>query len=164
MKTNRKTIFIVEDQEMYANIIKVSIENKNTEVHIYSTGEECVANLNMDPDVIIMDYQLDDGSNTRMNGIDTLARIKQHAPNTEVVMLSGHDDVKVVTQSIKAGAYDYVVKNENAMINVKNRMKNIFKNMALVQEMKELKILRTGIIAIAVVACVFAIFSGDIMA
>ena len=164
MKTNRKTIFIVEDQEMYANIIKVSIENKNTAVHIFSTGEECVANLSMNPDVVIMDYELDDGSHTNMNGIETLAAIKDQAPNTEVVMLSGHDDVKVVTNSIKAGAYDYVVKNENAMINVKNRMKNIFKNMALVQEMKELRILRTGIVAIAVIACVFAIFSADIMA
>jgi len=50
-------------------------------------------------------------------------------------MLTGKDDAQTVILSIKSGAYDYILKDENALINVKNKLKNIMKKRVIVQRL-----------------------------
>jgi len=57
-------------------------------------------------DILIMDIGL-----PGMNGIDALPKIKQKIPNTEVVMLTVHDDTEKVFQSLRNGASGYLLKN-----------------------------------------------------
>jgi len=57
-------------------------------------------------DILIMDIGL-----PGMNGIEALPKIKQKLPNTEVVMLTVHDDSEKVFQSLRNGASGYLLKN-----------------------------------------------------
>ena len=54
-------------------------------------------------------------------------------------MLSGWDDVNIAVASMKFGAYDYVIKNESALINIKNRTKNIFKKFQILERLAQEK-------------------------
>lgn len=45
-----------------------------------------------------------------LNGIETLKRIKEIAPQTEVIMVTAVNDVQKASEAINLGAYDYVVK------------------------------------------------------
>ena len=56
------------------------------------------------PDCVLLDYNIP-GTNT----LELLDRFRQHAP---VVMLTGQDDVEAAVAAMKAGAQDYLCKNE----------------------------------------------------
>lgn len=161
-KNSKKVIFIVDDQPLYANILQASIEKPNHQIHLFESGEECLKNMHLNPDVIILDFELDNGTNQQMNGVATLKRIKEVNSVCEVIMLSGHEDVKIVTTSIKFGAYDYVVKNENALINIKNRILNIYRKIDILRDLRDVKMMRNMIVGITVLTFVFTIFSGKI--
>ena len=45
-----------------------------------------------------------------MNGIDTLKAIQEKSPAAEVIMLTGHGSIDTAIESIRIGAFDYVMK------------------------------------------------------
>lgn len=153
-KSKKQVIFIVDDQPLFANILKEELQNNSNTIYTFSSGEECLANMQKNPTVVILDYELDDGSKMKMNGIEVLKKIKSVNPQIEVLMLSGHEDVNVATNSIKSGAYDYVVKNESAFVNTKNKMVNMFRKIDLIYEIKEVKNLKYQIAAIVFFAVI----------
>jgi DNA-binding NarL/FixJ family response regulator len=57
------------------------------------------------PDVAVLDVSM-----PRMTGIQATHEIKQHLPDTAVVLLSMHDDQRYFYESLKAGAAGYVLK------------------------------------------------------
>lgn len=153
LKTVRKTVFIVDDQPVYSGILKNEIQDNVTTVKEFSNGEDCLACMGQNPDIVILDFELDNGSGDRMNGIEVLRKIKEEYPDVEVVMLSGHDDIKIATASIKFGANDYVVKNDSALINVKNKIRNIVRRMEVLKELKEVNVFKVkvgGAVAIGI--------------
>jgi CheY-like chemotaxis protein len=46
-------------------------------IETYPTGELCIANLSNNPDVVILDYQLDGIVVNAMNGLETLDKGKR---------------------------------------------------------------------------------------
>jgi len=60
-----------------------------------------------------------------MNGIEVMEKIKTKNPETEVIMISSHEDINIAIQSMKKGAWDYIVKNQNANDNLRNSLKQI---------------------------------------
>ena len=57
------------------------------------------------PDVAVLDVSM-----PRMTGIQATHEIKQHLPDTAVVLLSMHDDQRYFYEALKAGAAGYVLK------------------------------------------------------
>ncbi|HNU78999.1 MAG TPA: response regulator, partial [Prolixibacteraceae bacterium] len=53
-------VFIVEDNELYAKVLKKKLENKRYEVSAFYTGRECLNNLDMKPSIVTLDYRLPD--------------------------------------------------------------------------------------------------------
>ena len=45
-----------------------------------------------------------------MDGLETLARIKEEHPLLEVIMLTGHATVESAIEGMKNGAFDYLMK------------------------------------------------------
>ena len=69
-------------------------------------GVEAVeATLKHRPDVVVLDVSM-----PRMTGIQATYEIKQHLPDTAVVLLSMHDDPRYFYEALKAGAAGYVLK------------------------------------------------------
>lgn len=59
-------------------------------------------------DIILLDYHLPD-----MNGLDVLKEIKKRNTYIPVIMITGTGDVKIIVESMKFGASDYIVKSVN---------------------------------------------------
>jgi CheY-like chemotaxis protein len=53
------------------------LDNADFFSETYPTGELCVANLSNNPDVVILDYQLDGIVVNAMNGLETLDKGKR---------------------------------------------------------------------------------------
>jgi len=57
------------------------------------------------PDLIILDIWMPD-----IDGIETLARIRELYPTLPVVMISGHGTIETAVKATKLGAYDFIEK------------------------------------------------------
>ncbi|MFM9026954.1 MAG: hypothetical protein ACKOQ6_03050, partial [Bacteroidota bacterium] len=82
-----------------------------------------------------------------------LKEIKKQLPDTEVVMFSGQDKIEVAVNTMKYGAFDYIVKNESAFHRSENVIFNIIKRLKLSQEAKLYKNL-TSFLAITLVVMI----------
>lgn len=127
-------IFIVEDNPMYAAAIEQSLSNQELEIKIFYSGKELIDNLNQEPDVITLDHMLPD-----MSGLDILKLVTKEHPKIASIILSGQNDVNVVVQTYKLGAKNYIVKNENALIELNNAVKNVIANLELTNEVEVLR-------------------------
>ncbi len=128
-------IFIVEDDKWYSELLEYVIKlNPEHEIEIFSTGKECLDNLFKKPDIITLDYNLQD-----MNGEEVLKLVKEFDPEIQVIIISGQKDLKTAVSLLKQGAFDYIIKDEEAKERIWNTIKNITKNLTLQAEIIELK-------------------------
>ncbi|MCS7076023.1 MAG: response regulator [Bacteroidia bacterium] len=106
------SFFVVEDNDTYIMMLDHQIKKFISDYHLtpFKTGEECLKNLHLNPDFIILDYYL-----PGMNGIETLKKIHEHYPDMPVIMWSGQEDIHVAIECFEQGAYSYVVKDRNGI-------------------------------------------------
>ena len=127
-----KNIFIVDDDPMQAMMLQDYLSKYSTFIiTVFNSGEECLKNLSKDPDIIFLDYNFDKAGSNAMDGIEILKEIKAAKPLTEVVMISGQDKIEVAVNTIKYGAFDYIVKSESAFHRSENVIFNIIKRLKL---------------------------------
>ncbi|TAH43093.1 MAG: sigma-54-dependent Fis family transcriptional regulator [Bacteroidetes bacterium] len=128
-------IFVIEDDQFLGNLIKKTLEKiDNLEVSHFTTPEECLSNLHLNPDIISIDYLL-----PGMNGLELLEKIKNYNSDIQCIMVSGQEKLDVVIETYRQGASDYIIKNDNALINLENSVKNLCKSVYLRQENEALK-------------------------
>ncbi len=137
MKNDTKIkIFLVDDDALFLKSLEIEfLENADFIVETYSTGELCIANINNNPDVVILDYQLDGIVENAMNGIETLDKIKAFNPEIPVVMLSSQDKIEVAINCMHHKAFDYVVKSETAFVRLQKIITTIFKYQKMEKEL-----------------------------
>jgi len=106
--TGQKSIFIIEDNFMYAYFLRTALgEYGNFRVTAFSSAEEAIAMLgNNNPDLVIMDYNL----NQEMNGLDLFNHIHDQKPKLPVIVLSGQADVGIAAEFLRLGAFEYIEK------------------------------------------------------
>ncbi len=122
------TIFIIDDDPMMQSMLKDHLSAmSNFTIHTFATGEEALASGQLVPDIVFLDYNLDSKIANVMDGIDVLREIKSKYPATEVVMLSGQDKIEVAVDTMKYGAFDYIVKGESAFYRAEKTVFNLFK-------------------------------------
>lgn len=124
---SQKHIFIVDDNEMFNSMLNVHLsENPAFQVSSFGTGEECLKNLYQNPDVIILDYNLNDIYKEAANGLEILEEIKKHNNPVHVIMLSSQKRYGVAAQTISKGAEQYVIKDDDAFENIDKILNGLF--------------------------------------
>lgn len=134
-KNNITKIFVVEDDFMYQRMIKYIMElNPEHEVHVFSSGQECLQQLHLRPDIISLDYTLPD-----MTGEDVLEKIKKFDEEIVAIILSGQQDISTAVKLLKKGAYDYITKDEETKDRLLNTLSHIKKHLNLQKEVAHLR-------------------------
>lgn len=123
---NKIKLFLVDDDAVYLKLLEIEfLEHADFVIETYATGELCVSNLSHNPDVIILDYNLDGVDKNAMNGIETLDKIKEFNKDISVVMLSSQDKIDVAVNCMHHKALDYVVKSETAFMRLEKIINNL---------------------------------------
>ncbi len=136
MKNEKIKIFLVDDDALFLKLLEVEfLEHANLLIETYATGELCMEHLSHNPDVIILDYQLDGIQKGAMNGIDTLDKIKAYNPDIPVIMLSSQDKIDVAINCMHHRAFDYVVKSETAFLRLQKIITTIFRYKKMEKEL-----------------------------
>ncbi|QIA09792.1 sigma-54-dependent transcriptional regulator [Draconibacterium halophilum] len=135
MEVKTSKIFVVEDDEWYRRLLVHNLSmNPDYEVKAFGTGKECLNNLHELPDVVTLDYRLPD-----MKGLEVLKQIKAINEDIQVILISEQDDIEVVVDLLKHGAYDYIVKSKDIRERLLNTVNNISKEFKLKNEIRSLR-------------------------
>ncbi len=102
----KETVLIVDDESGIRESLSGILEDEGYIVETASSGEEAIEAFNEHkPDIVFLDVWL-----PKMDGIETLLKIKELDNNVPVVMISGHGNIEVAVRAIKLGAYDFLEK------------------------------------------------------
>jgi DNA-binding NarL/FixJ family response regulator len=135
-KDNKIVLFLVDDDALFLKSLEIEfVHHLQFVLKIYATGELCLKGLYHNPDIIILDYNLDSIEKNAMNGIETLDKIKAQAPKIPVIMLSSQDKIDIAIDCMHHKASDYIVKSETAFIRLQASMENIFKYQRMQKEL-----------------------------
>lgn len=128
-------IFVVEDNEWYNKLLVHHLSlNPDYEVESFFNARDFLKELNKAPDVVTLDYRLPD-----MLGMDVLKRIKEENEDIQVVLVSEQEDIQVVVELLKHGAYDYIVKSNDIRERLLNTVSNIRKGISMKKEITHLR-------------------------
>lgn len=128
-------IFVVEDDRFYGELLEYHLSlNPDYEVKRFGTGKEALAQLHQRPGVVTLDYSLPD-----MTGAEILKRIKYANPETQVVIISGQEDISTAVHLLREGAYDYIVKDDDTTDRLWNTVVKARETIALKGEIAQLK-------------------------
>jgi len=153
-----ESILIVDDDPNQSSMLRDFLKNSERNIRTINSGEELLSSLDTDPDVIFLDYNFDMAGESAMNGLEILQEIKKRKPHVEVVMLSSQDKIDVALNTMKYGAFDYVIKGETAFHRAENALANILKRNELESQLGFYKRFAWAF-SLAVVATLIIIFA-----
>ena len=121
-------IFVVDDDAIILRIIEAELKTIKMDVMSFHYGEECMAELYLKPDLIILDYIFVKGSTKVLSGLEILREIRKLGDNVPVIILSGQESGSAVLDLIKLGIEEYIIKEGNFTSKLKDVVINILEN------------------------------------
>ncbi len=127
-------ILVIDDERSIRNTLKDILEYEKYEVDLAEDGKKGIEKVKQaEYDIILCDIKM-----PGMDGIEVLEQVSPLAPDTPLVMISGHGNIDTAVESIKKGAYDFIEKPldlNRLLITIRNAMDKS----TLVNEARQLK-------------------------
>ncbi|GAB6093891.1 hypothetical protein JCM14469_01430 [Desulfatiferula olefinivorans] len=135
-------VMMVDDEPRFRETTSTLLRKKGFETTMAASGEEALSLIRKNPqDVVILDVRMDG-----MDGHEALAEIKKIAPNTQVIMLTGHGSEGSAESSRKLEAFDYLAKPcDIDILAVKINQAFALRQTGAAQSEKKVKDIMTGI-------------------
>ena len=123
-------ILVVDDEPMMADSLKKNLVEEGYSVDTAATGAEAIELFDQGGHhLAICDLQLPD-----MDGLEVMRHMKDARALTEVIVLTGHATVARAVEATRAGAFDFVEKDNFEFETLQRRIENALKQRALVTE------------------------------
>lgn len=106
----KPTIFVVEDNLFYQQLIAKELESVNGDIHFFTNGEDCISELHKNPAVLVLDYNLDG----EINGLDTLQFVRTLKPDVPVILFSNQQEIYSKENLLHYGYFDFLEKCEQS--------------------------------------------------
>jgi DNA-binding NarL/FixJ family response regulator len=98
-------VLVVDDSELFRTGLQSLLASEALEVASAGSGDEALRQIPIfRPDVVVMDMDM-----PGMSGSDATRRIREAAPSTFVMMLTGSESA--VIEAVRAGASGYLLKS-----------------------------------------------------
>lgn len=99
-------VLIVDDERSMRIVLSTFLKKKGLQVAEASGVREALQKLRQEHyDVVIADLKMDDGG-----GIEVLRAVKRRTPETPVIILTGYATITSAIETMKLGAFDYLMK------------------------------------------------------
>lgn len=109
-------IFLVDDDPFWTSILYKTLAKLGYQnITCFANGQDCVDSLHLNPDVIFLDYQMED-----IDGIEVLRQVKAHIPGINVIFCTAHEDLSIAINAIELGSFDYLLKSTSSPKAVKS--------------------------------------------
>jgi len=108
-----KLIFFIDDDSVILNLMEFTFQSRHDyEVICFRTGEECLKNLHLNPNLIVLDHILEGAGENNLNGLDILKEIRKINKKIPVIILTGQGDDELLTKFMENGANRYLTKDD----------------------------------------------------
>ena len=160
---NSRHMFVIDDDPVQTEMIKDYLNERYVfTLKTYSDGEAALSDLVIfHPEMIVLDYHLNSNTPSAKNGIEVLKEIKKLSPATKVIMFTGEDNINVARESMRNGAYDYIIKGETAFNKIENTVNRLGEMHRLeavtIAQKRTILFLSVGIGVIVVLAILYAL-------
>ncbi len=117
MENQKLNVYIVDDNKMMAGSLRKYLKNRfgdKIDISLYFSGDSAMRMMHEHIHLVILDYYLNEKGKASKNGVEVLKGIKDHFPQTEVIMHTSNEDVAVAIESMRVGAKDYVIKGDRS--------------------------------------------------
>jgi CheY-like chemotaxis protein len=106
-------IFLVDGNPEHRQVIRDHLQDPQYQIHPFATGEECLAALDLQPDMILLDLEL-----AGRNGLDVCREIRAFDDKSQVIFLTDSDVPNVLVPDIllktyQVGGNDFIHKYPN---------------------------------------------------
>ena len=112
-------VHLVDDDAAVLDSLTFTLSASNFSVGVYSSAQELLARVeSLEPGLIITDVRM-----PGMSGLELVARLKQLGLRYPVIVLTGHADVAMAVEAMKAGVIDFIEKpfEDAALLNAVER-------------------------------------------
>jgi two-component system nitrogen regulation response regulator NtrX len=117
-----ESILIVDDERGIRETLRGVLEDEGFAVEAVASGEDALrACERRNFGCVLLDVWL-----TGMDGLDTLARLRESGTDSAVVMISGHGNIETAVRATKLGAFDFIEKPlsiEKTLLTVRNAIR-----------------------------------------
>jgi len=101
-----ESILIIDDEVLTLNNLKRALEKEGYEILLADSGETGMEVFKQHrPNLVLVDLML-----PGIDGIEVLRQIKRADANTVVIMITAYEILEKAVESMKLGAYDYLLK------------------------------------------------------
>ena len=119
----RESILVVDDEAGVRSSLAGILGDEGYVVESVDSGEACLAALESGRryDLLLLDVWL-----PKMDGLETLSRVRVLDPELPVVVISGHGSIESAVKAVRLGARDFVEKPlslEKTLLVVKNALR-----------------------------------------
>ncbi len=101
-------ILIADDHRLFRDGLK-SILVRERDIDIVGEASDGVETLNkaleLKPDFVLLDVSM-----PKLNGIEAARRIMESIPRTRIIMVTMHDDLRYIVESLRVGVAGYILK------------------------------------------------------
>ncbi|NRB22199.1 sigma-54 dependent transcriptional regulator [Shewanella sp.] len=116
------TVLLVEDSMSLGALYTEYLRGEGAKVTHVNHGEDALTELSTwQPDLLVLDIKLPD-----MSGMEILQKVQTQYPDTTVIMITAHGTIDLAVESMKSGAFDFIIKPFDAKrlsITVRNALK-----------------------------------------
>lgn len=114
-------IFLVDEDLFSLAMYEQHFRNMGCkDVHLFDSIACCVNKFDEKPQVIFLDYRLHPAK-----GLKILATIKKLIPEAYIVFIAGPSGIMELLFSLRQGAFEYIVKDNNYPVYIEQTMKKI---------------------------------------
>jgi len=124
------TILTIEDEKVFRETVAAYFEHSGYMVIQAGSGQEGLDILQKEvPDVVLLDLRMTD-----MHGLELLEKLTDNYNNLPVIIVSGTGDVKEAIESLKLGAWDFVMKPVQDMMVLEHAVEKCVERARLIDE------------------------------
>jgi two-component system, NtrC family, response regulator HydG len=109
MPPDKIRVLIVDDEKLHAQAVAESLERTGYSCSVAASGTDGAKRIETEEfDIIVTDLFMND-----LDGFQVLQKAKEELPDVEVIMISGHGEIKDAVAAMQRGAYTYLTKPLN---------------------------------------------------
>ena len=118
-----KKILVVDDEDEMRLALETTLQREGYQVVTAENGHQGLDKFENDEfDLIVTDMKM-----PKMDGLELLRKIKERSPKTGVIMITAYGDIDNAVETMKKGAFDYLLKPFSADI-LTSTVKRVFLN------------------------------------
>jgi DNA-binding NarL/FixJ family response regulator len=107
-----KLLYFVDDDKMILHLLEYTLAGQDDyEIRSFRRGEDCLAALDNNPDLIVLDHSYIANDSQYLTGLEILREIRKHTNKVEVIVLTADKNESLKDEYSQLGVNQFILKD-----------------------------------------------------